>query len=224
MVAGEATVVMALPGERDRSARRHVGPTTPAHLVVALTTRWACTWRPAPRCCDPPGRTTRSPGSPLPRPRRATCPVACSRLLALLLGFLRGRLDVPRRDIVHRGLHNGIGPVQRLPDLHRARVGDQRNEPRVPGGDRGLQPSASSLRWCRCRSLPPAAPAAPSTAALPMIDGGKITPSTTPPTTPQVSPDLCCGRWPSAPRARRPPHASPRSPRRSRRWRRPRAT
>ena len=84
----------------------------------------------------------------------------------------------------------GVGPLQGLADPHRARIGDERDEPGMPGAIAVSNRSASFLRWCNCRSLPPAAPAAPSTAALPRMDGGKITPSTTPPTTPHLSPDL----------------------------------
>ena len=62
--------------------------------------------------------------------------------------------------------------------------------PEWPGAIESSSSSASSLRWCSWRILPVAAPAAPSAAALPMIDGGKMTPSAMPPTRPHLSPDL----------------------------------
>ena len=60
-------------------------------------------------------------------------------------GVFCGCFDVAGGDVVDRGLDNGIGPFQGLADLHRARVGDQRHESGVSGGDRVLQLWLSDL-------------------------------------------------------------------------------
>ena len=61
--------------------------------------------------------------------------------------------------------------------------------PEWPGAIESSSSSASSLRWCSWRTLPVAAPAAPRAAALPRMDGGKMTPRAMPPTSPHLSPD-----------------------------------
>ena len=94
-----------------------------------------------------------------------------------------------RRDVVDRGLDDRVGVGKGVADPTTPGSDTSATVPERPGATAFSSSSASSLRWCSCRTLPVAAPAAPRAAALPMMDGGKIAPRAMPPTQTHLSPE-----------------------------------
>ena len=106
-----------------------------------------------------PGRPS-TPGSPTASSCSATDAGRRGRTSGLRLGSaglglrrVRRGLDLVGLDLVDRLLDDGVGLVERLADLDRARVGDQREEAGVPG--RRSRPGAPRSAPCGASARAP---------------------------------------------------------------------